>query len=66
MPTLTPPVLGSIGPAAARPTPSYDHVVAKSDVPRVPPQDIVRTSIQMVLVVERLLAETGHPVRSRH
>lgn len=32
----------------------------------VPPQDIVRTSIQLVLIVERLLAETGHPVRSRH
>jgi hypothetical protein len=45
---------------------SYSHLVAKTDVPRVPPQGIARTSMQMVLIVERLLAETGHPVRSRH
>jgi 2-polyprenyl-6-methoxyphenol hydroxylase-like FAD-dependent oxidoreductase len=46
--------------------PSYSHRVAKNDVPRIVPPDIARTSMQMVLLVERLLAETGHPARSRH
>jgi len=45
---------------------SYSHLVAKNDVSRAYPPDIARTSMQMVLIVERLLAETGHPVRSRH
>ncbi|WP_051852961.1 HEAT repeat domain-containing protein [Streptomyces aureocirculatus] len=43
--------------------PSYSHKVAKNDVPRAHPPDIARTSTQMVLLVERLLAEIGRPVR---
>jgi 2-polyprenyl-6-methoxyphenol hydroxylase-like FAD-dependent oxidoreductase len=46
--------------------PSYSRQVAKNDVPRIFPPDIARTSMQMVLLVERLLAETGQPARSRH
>ncbi|MEU6868987.1 hypothetical protein ABZ924_38175 [Streptomyces sp. NPDC046876] len=43
--------------------PSYNHKVAKNDVPRAHPPDIARTSMQMVLIGERLLAEIGRPVR---
>lgn len=43
--------------------PSYSHKVAKNDVPRVHPPDIARTSMQVVLIGERLLVEIGLPAR---
>ncbi|MER6290669.1 hypothetical protein [Streptomyces sviceus] len=46
--------------------PSYSHRVAKNGVPWAHPPDIARTSMQMVLIGERLLAEIGHPVRFWH
>ncbi|MFI6770728.1 hypothetical protein [Streptomyces sp. NPDC050355] len=51
------------GPGHREAVPSYSHKVAKNDVPRVHPPDIARTSMQVVLIDERLLAEIGHPVR---
>lgn len=51
------------GPGRQRRIPGYSHKVAKNDVPRARPPDITHTSVQMVLIDERLLAEIGHPVR---
>ncbi|MFD5406419.1 hypothetical protein [Streptomyces griseorubiginosus] len=44
--------------------PSYSHKVAKNDVPLSTP-NVAHTSMQIVLVGERLLAEIGHAVRFR-
>lgn len=56
---------GVDGPGRREADARYSPRVAKNDVPRVHPPDIAHTSMQMVLIGERLLAEIGHPVRFR-